>query len=480
MGKVTGWVCPLIVKSPVTLYPSVVDSTAMITISAVGNSSIPKNRIPKEKVSERLLSSVLALQREEVDFEYSSNFQLAEYVDQLEKNYLKTYYSTLDLIDKLNLNGLIVFNGRIDMTRAAIDAAKFANINFITHDRPPMGHGIQMNVNQDIIGLTDRAHMNKNFDDKPLNKIQSKLAGIEIAKRFLGKNFLEWRINNTTKKTANWPTTTNKEKILIVPSSIFERVSHEDWVTPWKLATEGYDIFLKSAGIKNEQVVVRFHPQWAQKKGNVTGESSHKHYLNWCKKNSFHYIDSHEKISTLDLIDKCDVLLVNSSTAAVEAGSLGKKIINLGPSGYKGCSFFKSLETIDSINRFKGFENWMSKEQIIRKTLRYVYTALARYPQYFKYVRGVTTTDCEALKGADPNRLINILKTGKLTADDELIGTLDEEKEILELIMHRSWKNIIDLSGGINDEAKIKLNFLRSFPYNIIDRTRKHIKRGDY
>lgn len=266
-----------------------------------------------------------------------------------------------------------------------------------------------------------------------------------------------------------------------MPSSIFERVSHEDWVTPWKLATEGFDIFLKSLGVKNDQVVVRFHPQWAQKKLNITGESSHKHYINWCKTNSFHYIDSHEKISTLDLIDKCDVLLVNSSTAALEAGSLGKKIINIGPSGYKGFNFFKSLETTDAINQFKGFENWLSKEQIIRETLRYTYTALARYPQYFEYVKGITTTECKAFEGADPNRLINMLKTGKIIADDETIGSLEEENEILDLIISRSWETILELSDKKNnEESKLELNLLRSFPYNILDKNRMHLKRGDF
>jgi hypothetical protein len=443
------------------------------------NCKIPKNRINKEYVKNRLQSSVLAFQREEKNFDYSTNPKLADYVNQLEKNYLKTYYSTLDLIEKKKLQGLVVFNGRLDMTRAAIDAAKFAKINFLTHDRPSMGHGVQINVNQDIIGLNDRARMNLEFDDKPLTNFQAKLAAIEISKRFLGKNFLEWKMNKTTKKIVEWPTSTKNKKILIVPSSIFERVTHEDWKTPWTLATEGFDLFLKSIGIKNDQVVVRFHPQWAQKKGNVTGESSHDLYLKWCKKNSYHFIDSHEKISTLDLIDKCDVLLINCSTAGVEAGSLGKKIINIGPSGYDGCGFFKSLKTLEEIQDFKGFENWMSQEEIIRKTLRYIYTALARYPQYFNHVRGISTTECIAFEGGNPERLERIIKIGKIVADDDIIGSVDEEREIIYLIKNRAWEDIFKFSDDIKFDKNIKLNISRSFPFNIIDYTRNYLKRGD-
>ena len=443
------------------------------------SSKIPKIRLSEDETSKRLLSSVLAYYREEVNLEYFDNSRITKSIDQLRANYLKTYYSTLNLIDKMNLKALIVFNGRVDMTRAAIDAAKFAGINFITHDRPPMGHGIQINSNQDIIGLKDRAAMNAKFDDKPLTSYQAQLAGVEIAKRFTGKNLLEWRINNTSRKLSRWPTSTINQKILIVPSSIFERAGHEDWITPWKLASEGYDIFLKSMGIKNDQVVVRFHPQWIQNKGGVTGQSSHKHYKSWCKINSYHYIDSHEETSTLDLIDKCDILLVNSSTAAIEAGSLGKKIVNLGPSGYKGSRFFKSLETKESINKFKNFDNWISKEQIIRRTLRYVYTALARYPQYFDYVRGVSTTECVAYKGADPERLENLLKTGRLTANDEIVGSLNEENEVLDLISNQSWGNIMELYSKIQQTSKVRLNLSRSFPYGTIDNIRKNLKRGD-
>lgn len=444
------------------------------------NTRIPQDQLSKDIIIESLLSSALAVHREEINLSYSNNPKISQSVDKLIPNYLKTYYSTLDFIEKKNLQALVIFNGRIAVTRAAIDAAKFAKINFITHDRPPMGHGIQINSNQNIIGLKDRTAMNAEFDDKPLSSSQAQLAAVEIAKRFLGKNLLEWRMNNTTEKSLDWPTSTNDQKILIVPSSIFERVGHEDWFTPWKLATEGYDLFLKSIGARKEQVVVRFHPQWIQKKGTFTGKSSHQHYLGWCKRNSYHYIDSGENTSTLDLIDKCDLLVVNDSTALVEGGILGKQMVNIGPSGKNGSQFFRSLETKASIIKFEGFDNWISKEQIISKTLRYVYTSLARYPQYFNYVRGITTTECIAYEGADPSRLESLLTTGKLIADDEDIGTINQENEILSLIYNQSWEKIMDLSHKIETLNRHTLDITRSFPYSFVDNIRKHLKRGDF
>lgn len=443
------------------------------------SSKIPKDRLSQSDIIKSLLSSAIKHHREEVNLDYFNNPILAQSVDQLTKNYLETYYSTLKFIEKKNLQCLIVFNGRIDMTRAAIDAAKFAKINFITHERPFMGHGIQIHTNENVIGLKSRVALNLKFDNKFLTSKQAKLAGGEIAKRFLGKNFLEWRIYNlSAKRLALWPTSTNDQKILILPSSISERAGHEDWKTPWGLATDGFDLFLRSIGAKKNQVVVRFHPNWIQKRGKSTGESSRQHYKSWCQNNAYHYIDSNEEISTIDLIDKCDVLLLNGSTAAIEGGSLGKKIVNIGLSAFKGVEFCVSLETKKSINQFKGFDKWMPKEQIIRKTLRYVYIALARFPQYVNYVRALSTTECVAYKGANPERLDKIVKTGNLEADDNEVGTSLEENEILNLIIDRSWERLLKLSQiQIRDKNQIFLS--RSFPYNQIDQIRKVFKRGD-
>jgi hypothetical protein len=446
-------------------------------VFAIGRKKF-KSQLNYNKIIKSLLSSAISLHREEVHLDFS-NQKLAQSIDRLATNYLKTYYTTLELIDKNNLQSLVVFNGRIDMTRAAIDAAKFAKINFITHDRPFMGHGIQIHANENVIGLKSRIAINSKFDDKPLTNYQAQLAGVEIAKRFLGKNLLEWRVYNLdAKRLLKWPTNTNGQKILIVPSSISETAGHQDYRMPWKLATDGFDLFLKSIGAKKDQIVVRFHPHWIQKKGKSTGESSYQHYKDWCQKNFFHYIDSNEKLRTIDLIDACDLLVINGSTAAIEGGSLGKKIVNLGPCAYKGAGFCEFLETKESINKFKGLDNWISKEQIIRKTMRYVYTALARFPQYVDYVRGLSTTECLAYKGADPRRLEKIIKTGNIESDDNEFGSIIYENEILNLIFDRSWEKLLSLSPvQINNKNQLFLN--RQFPLNKIDYMRKFFKRGD-
>ena len=63
-------------------------------------SRIPQNQLSKDIIVESLLSSALAVHREEINLCYSNNPKIAHAVDQLTPNYLKAYYSTLDFIEK--------------------------------------------------------------------------------------------------------------------------------------------------------------------------------------------------------------------------------------------------------------------------------------------------------------------------------------------------------------------------------------------
>jgi hypothetical protein len=455
---------------------STYSNSEVLTIS----SHVPSKILNRNEINSALISSAVTLHREEIEANYFTNEKLTDSINSMQRNYLRTYYSTLDLIDKKKLTCLIVFNGRIDMTRAAIDAAKYANIKFITHERTFMGHGIQMHVNENIHGLRDRVPLNAKFDKECLTKYQARLAGAEIAKRFMGTNTLEWRVYNAgSPKLSKWPTATTKEKILIIPSSRSETGSHKDWATPWDLSTDGLTMCLKAIGATNDQIVVRFHPNWVQKVGNSTGQSSRKLYKEWCQSNGYHYIDSHEPVSTMGLIADCDVAILNGGSAAIEAGALGKKVVSLGPSAYKGATFCRFFETVESIDNFSGFDDWISEEQIIRGTLRYVYTALARFPQYFDHVRALQTTEFIAFEGGDPARLESMIKTGNVVADDASIGSAYEEKEVISLISDRSWERLIKLAPAFKSTGRIQQNITKHFPYNLIDKARSRFKRGD-
>jgi hypothetical protein len=439
------------------------------------------DKIPEETITEGLLSSSVTLYREEVESIYLTSDRLIEARDKLKKNYEDTYHSTLEMISKNNLHCLIVFNGRIDMTRAAIEAAKDSRINFVTHERSYMGHGIQLNVNENCLGLRSRTLLNQKFDLLPLTKTQAALAGSEIAKRFMGTNHLEWRVyNKGSKQLDEWPTVTHREKILVIPSSRSEVGGHQDWANSCGSNVDALSLFLNKIGAEKDQVVVRFHPNWAQNVGKSDGKSSRRLYKEWCDSEGYFYIDSHESVSTMGLLAQCDVAVLNGGSAAIEAAALGKKVVNLGAAPYKGASFCCFLSTPDEIEKFTGFDNWISDKCIFQSVLRYVYIALARFPQYCQFVRASETTSYKAYLGANVTRLENIISNGEIIADDEDFADSDvEEIQTIELLKLRDWPTLTASANKFVEADESLLSIKKKPLYGYIDKIRPMLQRGD-
>jgi hypothetical protein len=77
---------------------------------------------------------------------------------------------------------------------------------------------------------------------------------------------------------------------------------------------------------------------------------------------------------------------------------------------------------------------------IAQQALRFCYTMIYRVAQYTRYVKADTTTTFRYDFSASPQRFIDLLRTGKLQADDEAFAsTPEDESEVLERIHARDW-----------------------------------------
>ena len=83
------------------------------------------------------------------------------------------YHATLKWIEHRQLDAVITFNGRMDLTRAVIEACKSANIAFITHERPLFGHGLILNRNANCSSLQGIHKINREYACKPLLHIKN-------------------------------------------------------------------------------------------------------------------------------------------------------------------------------------------------------------------------------------------------------------------------------------------------------------------
>lgn len=121
------------------------------------------------------------------------------------------YNAVLKWIEHRKLDAVIAFNGRMDLTRAAVEACKTAGIPFVTHERPLFGHGLILNRNANCSSLEKIHRINQEYSSKPLSAEQCAIAAMLAAERLAGGNPLEWkRYNTNAARTVAWPARSTK------------------------------------------------------------------------------------------------------------------------------------------------------------------------------------------------------------------------------------------------------------------------------
>lgn len=437
---------------------------------------IQPNVLSTEKLQSMTLSSACTLNRIESDIEREADC-VKNTQDLLSVPTKNVYDAALAWIEQSQLDAVIVFNGRMELTRAVIEACKEKKIPYITHERPWFGDGIQLIPNANCLSLVETHRMVKKYSVQPLNIKQSQKAARIIAKRFLRENQFEWRVYNQSAIKVTWPIQTKREKILVLPSSRGEILGEELYLTDWEDNTVAVAALFEKLSVEPEQVVVRFHPNWSESIGKITGDKARELYKKWCEDNQYYYIDADEQADTNDLIAAADIVVLNGSSAAIEAGIMGKKIICLQESVYQHAGFVTTIVGKDSLSKFKGFEK-ITHEEMIRRVLRFVYTYYGRFPQFVEQVRLIDTTTYHFFSGADPQRLIDIVQTGKLTANDKTVAaTMNEETPIVNQLRQAQWKNLANMINGLPHNEEIRFERYKGMRW--INKLRKLFPLGD-
>lgn len=442
------------------------------SITSVANQ---KTDLPESELDRLALSSSCTLSRTESEAEWRDP-EVVKIRKSLYEPIGAVFESTKQWISDNELEAIVCFNGRMDLTRAVTFACESMDIPFVTHERTWFGDGIQLIPNGNCLGLSALGELVREYDDKPLTKTQVRVAGKLVGERFLQRNSLEWRLYNKNPEPAAWPLADPGKRVLVVPSSKNEFAGHEDWQTGWEDNTEALDDFFDVYGIRAEQVILRCHPNWAENIGQVTGNRSLALYTEWAKKRGIHVINSKEKASTYDLIQQSDLVILNGGSSAVEAGACGKQVVCLGPSTYDQAGFvqvFHSRKEMEE-NELKNID----PDTVRRKTLRFLYVRSHRFPQFVDHVKAIETTRYEYFKGADPERIIDMIKTGKIQADDPSFTESEcYENEVLSSLRRAEWGVLADLE--VSKRPLRPLHISRMIGFGWLDGFRAKFARGD-
>ena len=451
-------------------------------VSSIGQLAGPGIQYPAES-AEWSLSSASTLGRFESDQDFESD-EFKSIAKRLDGSILKAYNAARRWIDKERLDAICVFNGRIDMTRSVLEAARDAKIPFVSVERTWFGDGLQILPDESCVGLKSIHIMMRHWRNMPLTDVQSRKAAGHVASRFLRQNKKEWRAYNVAAQVKDWPVKGPRYRILLLPGSRNEIWGHPDWVSAWPEVTEAYDALMDHLGLSANDVVLRCHPNWGELIGVVDGVKAERYYTEWAKRRGIRFISSADQTSTLGLIEMSDAIVVGGGSAALEAAFIGKQVIAISPSVYHEAGFQSDACSPDTLRHLllnvnlDDISRKKQSEYIARQALRFSFTMNYRIPQFVQQVRCITTTRYEYYEGADIDRLPTLLRTGILKADDySYAQDTNEEDEVLSMIADRHWQALFEMQLPLLNTMRRKIS--RRWLLRPIDGLRNAIPRGD-
>jgi len=421
-------------------------------------------------------------------FESPEDYRSQEFyglLDKLKPVVSMTYNAARNWILKEKLDAVCVFNGRMDATRAIFEAAKSLAVPVVSHERTWFGDGIQLFPGEHCLGLSSVWQMIEQWKDKALTRAQAYKAASLVAKRFLKQNQTEWRAYNQAAIAEEWPVRSGHRRFLILPSSTNETWGHLDWSSGWQSPLEALDAIIDKLPLKPQDLVLRCHPNWAEKIGKRNGSLPEAYFSQWARKRGIHCIMSHERTSTMHLIQQCEAIVVAAGSAALEAGMLGKPVISISPSIYHRAGFTCNVHDRSQLENLNSFGSTFvggireGGKQNARQALRFAYAMVWRLPQYVEQVRAISTTKYEYIKGADPQRFLDLFENQRLMPDDDGFALTEDagEDEVLELIAAQQWLALTpkpSCTGGALETLVKRRGF-----YKMLDQVRSLSRVGD-
>ncbi|MCT4665374.1 MAG: hypothetical protein N4A45_09105 [Flavobacteriales bacterium] len=265
-------------------------------------------------------------------------------VDKLTRTALSIYLFTKRFVQENQIDLAYVLNGRYAYERAFRAACANQNVKFYCFERGAKLDLIRLTENGGIhdikqLGIDINAHWEQAEDKEERNKLahQYQQGKMGFSKEIEEKNLKGVNIklftDQQTKGVLPEGFDTSKKNVVIFNSSEDEFRALDN---SWKMdlypgqnqATQ--QIFDELKNHENTQVYLRVHPNLTKlQTSNVEGIKDLKTY-----KNSM-VIPAESKVSTYDLIQHADIVLVFGSSVGVEANYLRKPALLLGKAFYQ-------------------------------------------------------------------------------------------------------------------------------------------------
>jgi hypothetical protein len=334
------------------------------------------------------------------------------------------YVNTRRWIRDQQLDCVFVFNGRYDLTRAIVEACLAESTRFVSVERSWFGDGLQLLPQENCLGLRTFHAMGKCWAARPLTQEQAERASGLIGRRLSRVSRGEWRQYNLASRPAD---AAGGVDYLFLPSSQHEWLGDADRSCGWDHPTDALEYLFAALGVGLDRLVLRGHPAWAMKIKNFGGNRANTFYRDWARRVGARYIEPSADVDTHSLMRIAKVILLNASSASLEAAWLGKPVVCFAPAAFTtsgiSCNLFDRA-AIDGLGEQAlqplrdPSANELDALAQCQRGLRFLYCANFRIMQFVDSMKAVSPFSFRMVDPPDLRSLESLVTGGELLEDD--------------------------------------------------------------
>jgi predicted O-linked N-acetylglucosamine transferase (SPINDLY family)/glycosyltransferase involved in cell wall biosynthesis len=259
------------------------------------------------------------------------------------------------LLDDLQPTIMLLFNGRMSVTRIAMELARERGIRVVCHERGLAKETLLLWENESCLALRPYAELSSEWGEIPLSEREVAQVTQWLTDRAQGAN-LNWKafsVQSSLGVVEGFLAANQGKKIWsLFTSSMDEIVAEPEYssvfVTQYRWIEETVAFARLNPSIA---LVIRVHPNSGGKKstGRNTEELSFFQELQTTLPANVALVMPDDKVSSYALIDRTDLGLVYGSTVALEMACRGKKVLLAARTAWMSC---RSIELLTDLENY--------------------------------------------------------------------------------------------------------------------------------
>lgn len=285
---------------------------------------------------------------------------------------------------------MLLFNGRMSVTRVALELAKERGIRVVVHERGLRKETLLLRENETCLSLRPYAKISAEWNDTPLKKEEVARVTQWLGDRAHGAN-LNWKVFSVQSSLgliADFLARHDGRKIWsLFTSSTDEIVGDDDYASVFGTQNRWIEETIRFVqDHPSVALVIRVHPNSGGKKstGKNQGEVRYFDALRTRVPSNVAVVMPDDNVSTYALIDRTDVGLVYCSTVALEMACRGMPVVLAARSPWYFCTAINAIKDVGGYAQT--LENYATQpittaesERIATAAYRFAYAYVYRW-----------------------------------------------------------------------------------------------------